>query len=171
MRASVVFESEFGATRLIAEAIARGLSGRLGAMLVNVRDADPFLVPDMLVLGAPTHQRSMPTERTRATGVTHPRGTPEPDAAAPGMREWLATTSLGRAPVLAFTTRLNTARILSGSATTAIEHAAAAAGGRIAGDSAEFLVTATGSLVDGELGRAVVWGRDIATRFSALPTA
>src|SRR5665213_3759470 len=67
MRGLVVYESMFGNTRQIAEAVADGLKG---SMDIEVLHADS--VPgeglgdlDLLVVGAPTHVRGMPRPGTR----------------------------------------------------------------------------------------------------------
>jgi hypothetical protein len=84
MDAAVVYESIFGNTRIIAEAIAEGLPASdpgVQVAVVPVAEAAPGKLrePGLLIVGAPTHFGRMPTSRTR-------RGL----AAGPGVREWLA---------------------------------------------------------------------------------
>ena len=70
-RALIVVESYFGNTRVIAEAVAAGMiEGGIEAQVVDVARA-PSALPsnlDLLVLGAPTHNRRLPTMTTRAKG-------------------------------------------------------------------------------------------------------
>src|SRR5262249_1708788 len=69
MRAVVVYESMFGNTRTVAEAIAAGLSSSsVPTTVVSVfskEDVDLHGV-DLLVVGAPTHVHGMPSTRSRA---------------------------------------------------------------------------------------------------------
>ena len=63
MTALVVYESIYGNTRAIAEAIAEGLGG---AAVATVQQAPQDLGDcDLLVVGSPTHVHSMPTTRSR----------------------------------------------------------------------------------------------------------
>ncbi|CAN5557407.1 hypothetical protein BH09ACT4_BH09ACT4_07770 [soil metagenome] len=164
MNTEVVYESEFGATRLIAEAIAEGIGS--SARVTDVRVPRPAPDGSLLVVGAPTHARSMPTAATRHEAQSWPdragsRRHLEPGSTRPGVREWLAHTRLDGVEAIAFTTRASMSRLLSGSATVAIARGLRFAGAQIAGQAEEFLVTADGSLVTGELARARAWGATI----------
>src|ERR1043166_2994916 len=55
MKAAVVYESWFGNTRAVAEAVARGLGERYDVTLCSVDDPPPAVDQlDLLVLGGPT---------------------------------------------------------------------------------------------------------------------
>lgn len=102
MRAVVVYESMFGCTRRVADAIARGLGERLAATVVAVGQASPDMVAGagLVVVGGPTHMHSMsrPVRRRMAVSMAHkPDGglALEPGADGVGLREWFAD-ELGR---------------------------------------------------------------------------
>ena len=91
--ALVIVESYFGSTRTIAEAIAAGLSETGAQARVLDVDRAPDVLPadlDRLVLGAPTHNRGLPTAGTRATACKKQGAT----TSATGVREWLAAVSI-----------------------------------------------------------------------------
>jgi hypothetical protein len=165
MRALVVFESMFGNTELVAGAVARGLQLQgVDTGLVEVRSA-PSRLPaevDLLVVGGPTHAFGMSRASTRADAVR--QGAPS-ERATTGIREWLESVELDadRVPALAtFDTRATKVRWLPQAAGPA---AARAGRKRRLGPAVKpqaFLVTdVRGPLVDGELDRAVAWGRRI----------
>ena len=68
-RATVVYESLFGSTREVAEAVAEGLRAAPGAAVDcrPVADAGPALGQvDLLVAGGPTHFLGMTSQRSGA---------------------------------------------------------------------------------------------------------
>ena len=77
MKAVVVYESMFGNTRQIAEAIAAGLaeSADVAAVEVSEATAEAAEAADLLVAGGPTHAFSMSRPSTRSDAVN--RGAPE----------------------------------------------------------------------------------------------
>src|SRR5512132_672166 len=86
-RALVIFESMFGNTRTIAEAVAEGLSSRFVTDLTEVSTAPPRIAEDvsLVVLGGPTHAFGLTRARTRqdaATAADEPLVSP-----AGGLRE------------------------------------------------------------------------------------
>ncbi|HCB06716.1 MAG TPA: flavodoxin [Nocardioides bacterium] len=165
LRALVVYESMFGNTAKVADAVARGL--RLedvdaGAVEVG---AAPTRLPtgiDLLVVGAPTHAFSLSRPSTREDAVR--QGAPS-ECAPLGLREWLESVRLDDAALpdlAAFDTRVTRVRWLPRSAAPT----AAKLGRRrhltIVSKPIGFLVEGLqGPLVDGELERAVAWGRRI----------
>jgi len=70
MRAVVVYESMYGNTHQVADAIGRGLATIGDVVVVPVADAGPALVEraDLLVVGGPTHIRGMSRASTRKGG-------------------------------------------------------------------------------------------------------
>jgi flavodoxin-like protein len=168
MRALVVYESMYGNTRHIAEAIAEGLRLSLATDLMVVTAAEDVDLDDvsLLVVGAPTHSWGLSSIRTRSAAHHDPR---HPDhlldspAYADGVREWLR--HLPRQPHhlhkrgVAFDTRLDKPKMVTGSAARGIEHGLRAAGFSPFGANYGFVVTGSaGPLASGEIERAHQWG-------------
>ena len=71
MEIAVVFESMYGATHEVADAIAAGVAGSLPwvrpSPVGRVGDADPARVAaaDLVVVGGPTHMRGMTSGMSR----------------------------------------------------------------------------------------------------------
>ena len=170
MRAVIVYESMFGSTRAIAQAIAEGLADCAEVSLVPVGSADSRTLEgaDLLVVGAPTHIHGLPRPKTRRlaseqatkrdSGVVLEPGAGE----GPGVREWLGTLGpLHLAGVAAFDTRLNLPAVFSGRASRAIARSLHHHGVRGAARPESFLVDKTGKLVPGEVARARAWGEQL----------
>ena len=91
--AHIVYESMFGGTRRVAEAIADGLSPSTRCTVTEVGDAPTVVGPDvdLLVIGAPTHAFGMSTPDTRHEAQSE---TSQPVISRElGVREWLAARS------------------------------------------------------------------------------
>lgn len=163
MRALVVFESIFGNTRSVAEAVAAGLSGEAMVDVVAVGDAPTVIGGDvdLLVVGGPTHAFGMTRPSTREDAARQAGGT----ALATGLREWLAALGgrSSRTVATAFDTRIRKPR-LPGSAARGSARRLRKLGYPIAAPATSFYVTGTaGPLVDGEVERAQEWGRTLAS--------
>jgi hypothetical protein len=174
MKAAVVYESMFGNTKMIAEAVADGLA-QAGAVpevvVVSVTEAMPVDLADLdlLVVGGPTHLRQMTSRRTRAmraeSRATPPSGEsggPEEceRVAATGVREWLAGLSGVTTPrrAAAFDTRLR--YLPADGAAPLIARRLRACGYQVEPVPRGFLVeSAEGPIVNGESERAKAWGR------------
>jgi hypothetical protein len=162
MRALVIYESMFGNTQAIADAIAEGLSGRMRVDAVEVGVAPATIDDDvtLVIVGGPTHAFGMSRPQTRqdaarqATAGLVSRGL--------GLREWL-TTVQGSAGVAAatFDTRIGKPR-LPGSAARGAEKRLRRLGFRIVAPAASFYVEGTlGPLQEGEKQRARRWGESL----------
>ena len=83
MRAIVVYESMYGNTHRIAEAVAEGLSTAAETEVVSVHDAskDRLDTADLVVVGGPTHTHGMSHDSTRQAAI---EAAEEPDADLPG---------------------------------------------------------------------------------------
>ncbi|MBG0830105.1 flavodoxin family protein [Planomonospora sp. ID67723] len=165
MRALVVFESMFGNTQAVAEAIADGLATRMDVDLVEVGSA-PAAVPDdvdLLVVGAPTHAFGMSRPGTRRSAAQQAPGGLV--SKGEGLREWLAALG-GHAPdvaAAAFDTRVKNPWI-PGSARHGAERRLRRQGFAILTGSQSFYVSGTpGPLLEGETERARYWGTALAT--------
>ena len=166
-RALVVYESMFGNTEHIAAAVARGLQLEgLDTGLVEVGSAptDLSLDLDLLVIGGPTHAFALSRPQTRADAVR--KGAPA-ERAQHGLREWLESVSHDpvRSPaVAAFDTRVTKVRWMLKAAGPSAVRLAHKHGLDTVGKPMGFLVEdVDGPLVDGELDRAVAWGRRLGT--------
>jgi hypothetical protein len=162
--AVVLYESMFGNTRRIAEAIGDGLAKyatvRVGA--VSAAGGD-IAAADLVVVGAPTHAHSLPRSTSREEAARWARDPEqhlelEADADAAGVREWIESLDAAPRKWAAFGTRVDIPRIFAGDASAAIEKRFHRLGSRPATDSECFLVTTKSALVDGELERARAWG-------------
>jgi len=169
MRAVIVYESMFGATRQIAEAIGEGLGGPDVASVVPVREVTPELIrsADLLVVGGPTHVHGMARTRTRLAAAEM-AGKPEkhlhlePGATGPGLREWLADLGQLQGPAAAFDTRASGPSFFTGRASKRIGRLLQRRGAWLVGKPHSFLI-ADNELADGELEAARNWGQAIAT--------
>lgn len=167
MRALVVYESMYGATRDVARAIADGLGTRLAVTIAEVADA-PARLPDdvgLLVVGGPTHARGMTRAASRAEAMER-AGDRALVSRGGGIREWLAALEAiadRRAAGAAFDTRFGSPSPLWGSAARDVAARLAELGFARAAQPASFLVpgpegAGTASLLPGELDRARAWG-------------
>jgi hypothetical protein len=155
MRGLVVYESVYGNTRRIAEAIAEGMAEHTQVELTDVVEADHAPQVDLLVVGGPTHVHGMTRESTR------PGGHEPAEHRVSGLREWLAALAPPPpgATAVVFDTRLDHARWLTGSAALDAGRWLARAGYRLADSPDSFFVGGKeGPLLRGELERARRWG-------------
>ncbi len=161
-RALIIVESCFGNTRAIADSIAAGLiDGGVETRVVDVAEA-PRALPadlDLLILGAPTHNRRLPTEATRAKA----REQAASGEASPGIGEWLETVAIPASiDAAAFDTVISRGW-LSGSAAKAIAKALQRQQGRRTVSTRSFVVAASkGPLAAGQDSDARSWGRELA---------
>ena len=170
--ALVVYESMFGNTKQIAEAVADGLRGALTVKVVEVGSAPVGLSDEvaLLVVGGPTHAFSMSRPSTRADAVK--QGAPEGAAAGAGLREWVEQIGKGavRPPVAAFDTKVKKPR-LPGSAARAALTRLRRAHFPVLTAAENFYVDGTrGPLVEGEPDRARDWGAKCAAAMSQVRT-
>lgn len=167
MRAMVVFESMFGNTQKVAEAIGEGISTKFHADVSEVGTTNNELPDDLalLVVGGPTHAHGMTRASTRKSpDVLKREGGPV--SGGSGIREWVPTLRRpgGRVAAAAFDTRFAKPVWLTGSAAKGATKALRRAGFDLLTEPASFFVSGTsGPLVDGELERARTWGAQLAT--------
>lgn len=173
MRAYVVYESMFGNSHAVADAVATGIrtaAPEAEVTVVNVRDAPDDLRADLLVVGGPTHAFSMSRPETRASREQHLTSDEARDAAAGepgadtgrGVREWLdQLTGLDGVPAATFDTRVG--RPVPKRAASGMAKRLRVAGCALVAAPQGFHVRGMhGPLVDGELDRATAWGRQVA---------
>ncbi|WP_116950967.1 flavodoxin family protein [Jiangella endophytica] len=160
MRALVVFESMFGNTQKVAEAIADGLSITMTADIVEVGSAGTSLEGiDLLVAGGPTHAFGMSRVSTRESAAGQAAGGVV--SKSTGLREWLSEVRADGAVVATFDTKAIKPR-LPGSAAHAARRMLRRRGFRPVAAPASFYVTGTtGPLAEGEEDRARAWGEQL----------
>ena len=171
-RALVIFESMFGNTRAIAEAVVEGLSSRYVADLTEVSVAPTRITGDvsLVVVGGPTHAFGLTRPRTRQDAATQAEG----PLVSPGggIREWLETVERPPSGVgaAAFDTRIDKPRV-PGSAARGAEKRLRRLGFRIAAEAEGSYVTGTkGPLATGEVERARHWAEQVAARSAPVVT-
>ena len=149
MSALVVYDSMFGNTRQVAQAIGEALAERFAVQVIPAAEAVPLPADIDLLVGGPTQAHG----------------------ARPGMKALLATVTRGAIEgvrVAAFDTRFQMPRWLSGSAAGVIAGRLRRTGCEIVAPPESFFVARAqeGPLLPGELERASAWAR---TLVAALP--
>lgn len=167
MNAIVIYESVYGNTRKVAEAIADGLGD---ARVLPVGEApDRVDGYELLVVGGPTHMHGMATSRSRQAAVEAVREDGNAHHVEPGaneefgLRAWLRDLPEGPAiRAAAFDTRIDRSPWLTGAASRGIAKRLRHRQYDLV-DSESFLVEESeGPLAGGELDRARDWGRKLA---------
>ncbi len=169
MRAVVVYESMYGNTHLVADAIGAGLRTAFDVSVVPVSGVSPAVLADadLVVVGGPTHVHGMSRAATRKAAVeaANKPVSPlkvEPDALGPGLRDWFG--SLGHYPgkAAAFDTRMHGPAALTGRASKAVTRLLRAHGFDVVAEPESFLVTKQDLLEPQETTRARDWGTKLA---------
>jgi flavodoxin len=166
MKTVVVYESMFGNTKTIAEAIAEGLHGAGEVALGSVDDLSPDQVGDarLIVAGGPTHGHGMArpnAHQAMAKDASYAKYGPVLEGEE-SLRGWLERLPAGRAAAAAFDTRFDKPKWLTGSAATKIAQRLRGKGYSIIGTESFFVQTGGGPLAEGERKRAAAWGRELA---------
>jgi flavorubredoxin len=148
MKSLVIYDSQYGNTRLLAEAIMQVLEEYGEVRLVRASDADPDIVTDvdLLVMGGPTIAHGLSAEMKNLLEAAE-------SLAAP-----VSELHPSRPVALAFDTRINWPIWLSGSAADKIARVLTRMGCRMLADPASFIVASRdGPLAEGEKERAIAW--------------
>jgi hypothetical protein len=169
MKAVVVYESMYGNTHQVADAIGTGLETAYEVSVVPVSHADPALLADtdLVVVGGPTHIHGMsrPGTRKRAVEAAAKLISPlhvEPDALSPGLREWFGSLDRYRVKAAAFDTRFHGPAALTGRASKGIANLLRKHGFEVIAHPESFLVTKQDRLQPDETARARAWGAELA---------
>jgi flavodoxin len=144
MKAHVIYDSLYGNTKIVAEAIGDAIPGEVEVLHVGEASASELSGYDLLIVGAPTHGG-------RAS---------EP---ARGFLDQIQPRALEGIKVGGFDTRFEhkLARLL-GFAAPKIAKALRKKGGTLAGPPGDFYVTGgEGPLKEGELERAAAWAKGL----------
>src|SRR5690349_17376225 len=151
MKILVIYDSKFGNTAHIAQAIAEVLQEHGRVRLVPVAEAETVTLAgvDLLAVGGPT----------QAHGIS------------PALTAWLANLPWDAArsvPAVTFDTRYRKPAWLTGSAAHTLAKRLEQHGCHMLMPAESFFVTGSeGPLEDGELDRAAAWAREIAVRVAA----
>jgi hypothetical protein len=174
MRAVIVYESMYGNTHAIAEAIAQGLEPGNDVTVVPVAMAGPRLLAgaDLVVVGGPTHIHGLSRPNTRkaavdAAGKAGSALTLDGEAAVdrPGVREWLGSLGQVSAKAAAFDTRMVGPAPFTGQASKVITRLLRRHGFTVIAQ-ASFLVTKGNELRAGEDDRGRRWGTALAVQIA-----
>lgn len=153
MNSIVVYESQFGNTLQIAEAIASVLHeyGPVTLLADDKAALTDFEGMDLVAVGGPTQRHTVP-------------------AALHDLLESLPEGSLSGCAALAFDTRFHMLSMFTGSAASHIEKLLRKAGSTLLVPHESFFVVASeGPLVDGEVERAAEWARTALSRLVLSP--
>lgn len=159
MKALIVYESYFGNTKTIAEAIEAGLNDRgVTTQLANATEAPTAIDADILIVGAPTHNRRLPDAASRDKAIEVGGA-----VCSQGVGEWLEQVSFSDVPYLASYDTATGTSWLTGSAAKHIAKILHKRHPKTTVKTKSFLVTGNeGPLEKDELTTARTWGRLIA---------
>ena len=145
----VIYDTKFGNTARIAEAIARGVGSAGSVHVMDITEAGRPLAerPDLVLIGGPTQRRG----------------------ASPALRAFVDAlpASLQGVPAASFDTRYRGAKLVMGSAAIDAAKRLEKAGGRPMASPESFFIGRGGplerqGLEAGELERGEAWGRAVA---------
>jgi hypothetical protein len=169
MKAIVVYESYWGNTASVAQAIAEGLGPDARALSTAEAKGEALAGIGLIVAGSPIIAFSLPSEKTRNDMLAKPdkKAPSPPDLSHPSMRTWLvalpqAGTSGGGAAVraAAFETGF---KLSPGGSAGKILKMLGEKGYQPVAKKQRFLVKSSyGPMKDGELDRAKAWGAELA---------
>ncbi|NUQ90796.1 MAG: flavodoxin family protein [Glycomyces artemisiae] len=168
MRAAVIYESMFGSTRQVAQAVAAELAERMEVDVYEVGEA-PLVLDEgvgLVVVGGPTHAFSLSRPSTRAeAALKAPDGLVSTQI---GLREWLeAVEAPAGVQAIAFDTRVD--RHFTGSAARSATRRLRRAGFRVLGEPVSFFVDGIlGPVAAGEFGRARLWAAEVGAAAFAM---
>jgi flavodoxin I len=147
MKTLIVYDSVYGNTEKVAQAIAEGIGGEVKLARVGEVDLSELKALDLLIVGAPTHA-ARPSPATRE------------------FLERIEARALKGVKVAGFDTRLtNTWAKMFGFAARGIANGLKKKGGTLVVPPEPFYVDGSeGPLSEGELERAAAWGKEIVRR-------
>jgi hypothetical protein len=165
----VGYESMYGNTHRVANAIAAGFSVDDEVVVTPIAQVDiSARMPDVLVVGVPTHAHGLPRPSSRRTALDsassrYARHQIDPSAAVDtGAREWLATLP-ARVPCLVavYDTRFRPPGWLVGHPARRLARLLVGRGARLLTRPESFFVDKHEDLRGNELERARVWGMQL----------
>jgi hypothetical protein len=170
MNALVVYESMYGNTAAIGEAIAASLGAHgLEVTAGPISKIEPTVAVgvDLLIVGGPTHAHGMSRSATRLTAANDTKNAFHEPTVSPGLREWMEGLPAGTERLAAaFDTRLDKPVFFTGSAAKGIARRLGRHDFRPVVGPESFLVSSKNRLIEGEAEHATAWGAEIAERTS-----
>lgn len=174
MHAVVVYESMYGNTHQVADAIGAGLETAFEVSVVPVSHVGPAELADadLVVVGGPTHAHGMSRESTRKAAVEAAEKPAsgleiEPEAQGPGLRAWFGSIGQYPAKAAAFDTRMHGPAIMTGRASKKVTRLLRAHGFDVVAKPESFLVTKEQHLDPDETSHAREWGTRLAAAAGA----
>lgn len=169
MKAVVVYESMYGNTHQIANAIGEGLDPVGEVVVVPVGEAGVELVKgaDVVVVGGPTHAHGMSHASTRKEAVeaAEKPGSDlvlDPDADNPGLRDWFEAVGNVFTNAAAFDTRFDLPAAITGRASKGIARKLRHHGAALIAEPESFFVKKDNHLEPDQETRAREWGAQLA---------
>lgn len=166
MHAVIVYESAWGNTKSVAEAVAAGLAldTAVEVQLVDIDSAPPAdtVDADLLVLGAPTHAFGLSRPQTREDAARrggHPGSI--------GLREWLEAAGTIRPPVAVFDTHVRHPNLPGTASKKAAKFLRRHHATLLLEPESFYVDGYEGPLLPGELDRARSWGSQLLAELSA----
>lgn len=168
MKVLVVYESMYGNTAAVGEAIAASLRDQeleVDNGLVSKVEPTEAAGVDLLIVGGPTHIHGMSRSNTRQAAVDDEKNTFAEPTLTPGLKEWMDGLPSGAERLAAaFATRIDKPALITGSAAKGIAKRLERHGYRLVVGPESFLVSTTNALLEGETDRATTWSTQIAGR-------
>ena len=170
MTALVVYESMYGNTAAVGEAIAASLRSHgleVSSGPVTAIGPAEAAGAELLVVGGPTHAHGMSRSGTRTTAAEDKNYAYPHPTVTPGLREWIEglTPDTGRRAA-AFDTRIDKPVILTGSAARGIAKRLKHHGFRLVVEPECFFVSTDNQLLENEIDHATTWGNEVAASIS-----
>jgi hypothetical protein len=168
MKFVVIYESMYGNTHLIADAIANGLSGYgdVEVMAVSAAERERVTEADLVVVGGPTHVHGMsrPSTRKAAIAAAEKPGSGlelDPDAEGIGLSDWFRSLGDATGYAAAFDTRAPGPPVLTGRASRRIARSLREHGFTLLTEPESFVVTKDNHLDASEERHARSWGLEL----------
>jgi hypothetical protein len=175
MKALVVYESMYGNTHHLADAVGQGLGPGTRVLSVHEATAEIVAGADLLVVGGPTHVHSLTRESTRhaAAEAAEQPGSPltmDPDSYGDGLREWFEAlpSAAEGARAAAFDTRMPGPAMLTGRASKGIARRLRHHGYDVIAEPESFLVSKENTLDPHEVDHATAWGSALAAAITRV---
>lgn len=164
MKAIVVYESYWGNTASVAQAVAEGMGEGARALSTSEAAGEAMTGVGLLVAGSPIIAFGLPSEKSRKDMAGRPdkKAPSPPDLSQPALRTWLVDLpqECGGAKCAAFETGY---KLSPGGSANPILKMLEGKGYKPVAKKQRFLVQGNyGPMKDGELDRAKEWGAELA---------